>query len=320
MPRAPVVVGRLAPSPTGLLHLGHARSFVLSWWHARSRGGRVVLRLEDVDVARASAEHLRAAELDLSWLGLDWDGPARVQSAGLSRLTGAAKALAAAGRAYACVCSRGELVGAPHGSGGEPRYPGTCRGRYEDLEAAEREAGRAAGLRLLVEPGPVTFDDALHGPQCFDVSEEVGDFLVLRRDKTPAYQLAVVVDDAFDGVTEVVRGADLLPSTARQILVQRALSLPPVTYAHVPLVCDANGRRLAKRSADLSLTELRARGVDPRAVVAWVARSSGQLPEDAQAELRVTPAELLGRFSLARVPREPVRLDGTLLEALLTAR
>lgn len=303
------VVGRLAPSPTGLLHLGHARTFLLAYWSARSQKGRLLLRIEDLDGERSWPEFVAAAKRDLEWLGLDWDGAVHIQSDGLERLTASVRGLLEQGQAYPCTCTRHELresQGAPQLGVSEPRYPGTCRGRYPDLATAERLSGRRAGVRLLVPEGVTHFEDRLAGAQAFDVRAEVGDFMIARRDGIPSYQLAVVVDDAAQGVTEIVRGDDLLPSTARQWLLQRALGLPHPRWAHVPLVLDEQGRRLAKRAKDLGLSELRERGADPRRIVAWAARSAGLAVGE-----RATCGELVAEFSLARVPRQPVRLDAS---------
>jgi glutamyl-tRNA synthetase len=259
-----------------------------------------------------------AAVRDLRWLGLDWDGPDYVQSTGLDEITAAAARLEREAAAYACVCSRGDVrsaQSAPQQGDSEPRYPGTCRGKYASVAAAQAETGKAAGLRLQVPDGLVTVRDQLLGERSFDVQNEVGDFLIAKRDGAPAYQLAVVVDDARQGVTEVVRGEDLLPSAARQQLLQRALGLPAVNYLHVPLVLDETGRRLAKRADDLSLQELRDGGTDPRAIVAWAARSCGiAAPE------RVTARVAMIDFSLERLPKTPVVLDGETVEALRCAR
>ena len=288
MPTSDSTTGRLAPSPTGQLHLGHARSFLLAYWFARSLGGRVVLRMEDVDAQRSSLGHVRLAEEDLRWLGLGWDGPVVVQSDHLARTLDVAQDLVERGLAYPCVCQRrdlrgasgDEVQGAPQQGSSELRYPGTCRGRFRSIEQAERATGRAAGLRLITRDEPTAFADGLFGPQSFNVQREVGDFLIVRRDKTPAYQLAVVVSDVLDGVNQVVRGSDLLPSTARQLLIYRALGQTPPQYAHVSLVCDEQGNRLAKRAGSLGLSMLRERGVEPEAIVAWAARTCGQrLPE-----------------------------------------
>jgi glutamyl-tRNA synthetase len=300
------------------LHLGHARTFLVAWWRARSAGGRVLMRLEDLDGPRAKPELAQAALDDLRWLGLDWDGPDYVQSSGLAEISAAAEQLERQGAAYACVCSRGDVrsaQSAPQLGESEPRYPGTCRGKYESLAAASAASGKPAGLRLRVAPGAVTIRDQLLGEHRFDVQAEVGDFLIAKRDGAPAYQLAVVVDDARQGVTEVVRGEDLLSSAARQRLLQLALGLPEVRYLHVPLVLDETGRRLAKRHDDLSLRELRDGGTDPRAIVAWAARSCG-----IRCAPRVTARVALIDFTLAKLPRSPVTLDAETIAELRAAR
>ncbi len=311
IPSDALPVGRLAPSPTGLLHLGHARSFLIAWWQARSQGGRVILRLEDLDGARARAEFRDQACRDLEWLGLDWDGKVRVQSAELERLGEALRSLVKLGVAYPCVCSRAEIraaASAPQQGSEEARYPGTCRGRFESAEEAHRRTGREVGLRFAVPDGLVDFTDALSGRHAFDVRGAVGDFLVGRRDGTPAYQLAVVVDDAEQGITEVVRGDDLLSSTPRQLLLQRALGLPTPIYYHVPLVVDQTGRRLAKRHDDLSLLELRERGIDPRAIVHWAAQSAG-----VACDAPVSASECTPLFSMQRLPRGSVRISNDIV-------
>ena len=313
----PNPVTRLAPSPTGFLHVGHARSFLIAWWLARSRGGRVALRVEDLDRERCRPEYVEACLRDLAWLGLDWDGAVLLQSSDAGPYEAACRALTARGLAYACSCSRAEIaaLSAPHASDGEQRYPGTCRGRWRDPDAARAATGRAAGLRLVVPEGPVEIEDALHGALAFDVQREVGDFLVRRRDGAFAYQLAVVVDDARQGVDTVVRGADLLPSAARQALVLGALGLARPRWVHVPLVVDEHGERLAKRRGDLSLAELRAQGVDPRAVVAWAARASGQTCGE-----RAEAAEITPHFDLGRLPRSPAVLTAAEHAALTRSR
>jgi len=310
-------VGRLAPSPTGLLHLGHARTFLVAWWRARNLGGRLLMRLEDLDGPRAKPEFADAALRDLAWLGLDWDGPDYLQSTGLAEISAAAARLEEQGLAYACVCSRGDvrsLQSAPQQGDSEPRYPGTCRGKFASVALAEQESGKPAGLRLSVGNASVSIKDELLGERSFDVQAEVGDFLIAKRDRAPAYQLAVVVDDARQGVTEVVRGEDLFPSAARQRLLQQALGLPSVRYVHVPLVLDESGRRLAKREDDLSLQALREGGTDPRAIVAWAAKSCGI----ASAE-RITARVALIDFALAKLPHEPLILDAATVALLREA-
>lgn len=278
------VTGRLAPSPTGALHLGHAFSFLAAHLSARGQGGHIVLRLEDVDSDRAQEEHIRSCIEDLRWLGLDWDGAPVLQSARTDHLMSAIRTLVERGRAYPCVCTRKELIlagtteeapGAPHEAG--PRYPGTCRDKFGSLNAAEGATGRQAGLRFRVSDERIIFHDAVFGEIVETLSESVGDFLILRRNKLPAYQLAVVADDHQDSVTEVVRGRDLLSSTARQIALARALGTLPPRYAHVPLICDAAGRRLAKRDHARSLGQLRAGGISPSRIVNWAWRALGQV-------------------------------------------
>jgi glutamyl-tRNA synthetase len=259
-----------------------------------------------------------AALRDLEWLGLDWDGPVELQSEGMAELVHAVDELVERGFGYACICSRADVraaQSAPQQGDVELRYPGTCRDRWRSIEAAEAATGQAAGLRFRVPEGAVEIRDQLAPPLRADVQREVGDFPIARRDKTPAYQLAVVVDDARQGVTEVLRGDDLLASTARQWHLQRALSLPHPSWIHVPLVLDAQGRRLAKRADDLSLDELRRRGVDPRRVVSWAAKSAGMPVTE-----RASPRELVSEFDLSRLPREPIRVGIELVRELTEAR
>lgn len=308
------VVGRLAPSPNGALHLGHATSLLGAWWSARSRGGRIVLRLEDVDVDRAGQDYIDRALQDMMWLGMNWDGEPLIQSTRISPMVDAAERLLAARLAYPCTCSRKELalaaareetVGAPQLGVLEVRYPGTCREKgFASISEAEHAEGKEAGIRLRVSDGRVTFQDELFGPQSHDVAAEVGDFLILRRNKLPAYQLAVVVDDDLDGVTEVVRGRDLLSSTARQMLLSSALGLERPVTLHLPLVLDSTGRRLSKREKALGLVELRERGLAPEQVVGWAAHRLGliQIPRRGLAE------DFVADFQIDRLTRNDIVL------------
>jgi len=303
----PTRIGRLAPSPTGFLHVGHARSFLLAWWHARSRGGRIVLRMEDLDAERLKLGMTDAALRDLEWLGIDWDGEMVLQSVGAERFDECVRGLIEAGKAYPCVCTRAEIAAsqsAPHApeSGGERemRYPGTCRGKFRSIEEAERASGRSPCVRLIARPGTIEIEDGFAGAFACDVQAEVGDFPIARKAGAAAYQLAVVLDDARAGVNEVVRGDDLLPSAARQYLVQEALGLPHPAWFHVPLVVDEAGKRLAKRTDSVALAALRERGVDPRRLIGWIASRSGMHVSAA------TARELLPAFDIRRVPREPV--------------
>jgi glutamyl-tRNA synthetase len=311
----PAPVGRLAPSPTGELHLGHARSFALAWWHTKSRGGRILLRLEDLDADRARSEYRDGVLRDLEWLGLEWDGPVRVQSDHVEEIRANAYQLIRLERAYPCVCTRADVrqsVNAPHADYLEVPYAGTCRGRFPDLVRAEASSGKAAGVRFRVPDEAVKFRDELRGELQERLLPHPGDFLILRRDKIPAYQLSVVVDDAAQGVTEVVRGDDLLDSTPRQVALAAALELNTPQYLHLPLVQDAKGVRLAKRHAALSLHTLREHGVTSGQILSWVARSAGF---DVPAE--ITAAEMRAGFSFAHLPMEPVRFTEEQLQRWL---
>jgi glutamyl-tRNA synthetase len=317
MSLAEVSVGRLAPSPSGRLHLGHARTFALAWAHARSRSGQLRLRLEDLDRERCRPEHVQRIFRDLEWLGLDWDGEPLYQSQRIDALREAAARLERAGVAYRCICSRAELeraAQAPQRGVTELRYPGTCRARLS--AEAQRDIPDRSALRFAVPEGLISFVDGLAGPQQVDVSAEVGDFVILSRNAVPAYQLAVVVDDAEQGVTEVFRGDDLLTSSARQMLLQQALGLASPRWFHAPLVLDASGRRLAKRADDLSLEALREAGVDARAILGWVGRSAGL----SSCEPLATARELASAYQPTHLRREPTLLSAQDIDALLATR
>jgi glutamyl-tRNA synthetase len=273
--------GRLAPSPTGLLHLGHARTFWTAYERARSHAGVLVLRDEDLDPQRSRPEFAAAMIEDLRWLGIFWDegpdvgGPFApyTQSQRREHYRAAWRQLLAGGWIYACTCSRKDLsrvAQAPHEGAAapadEPLYPGTCRERW--LEPPESDAPSGVNWRFRVPEGDqLAFGDVRLGPQKFVAGRDFGDFLVWRRDDVPAYQLAVTVDDALMRITEVVRGADLLVSTARQMLLQRALGYATPAYYHCELATDASGVRLSKRHDALSLRALRERGLSPARVL-----------------------------------------------------
>lgn len=261
-------VGRLAPSPTGLLHLGHARTFLIAHQRARAAGGMLWLREEDLDPQRSRSEFAAAMREDLHWVGLDWDNELR-QSERLDCYREAMQRLLALGAVYPCRCSRKDLQAmtqAPHEeSDDEPVYKGSCRAGEAAVQTVELQA---SNYRFRVRDGETTrFHDALAGPQAFlagcTAEASFGDFLVWRKDGLPSYQLACVVDDAAMGITEVVRGRDLLKSTARQIMLQRALGLGTPAYAHTELMRDEAGVRLAKRHDALSLRVMRERGFSP---------------------------------------------------------
>ena len=311
------VRGRFAPSPTGQLHLGNARTALFAWLDARSADGAFLMRIEDLDRARVQPGAEAGQLAELAWLGLDWDeGPDRGgpfapyrQSERTARYDAAIESLLAAKRAFLCACSRADVAraaSAPHDdAAAEPRYPGTCRDAVPaDVIARASAQGRAPAVRFAGGGERIDFVDEVHGA----VASEAGgvdDFVLRRADGTAAYQLAVVVDDAAMKVTRVVRGDDLLRSTPRQLALYRALELAPPAFAHVPLVLTPGGERLAKRTRPATLASLRERGVAPETVVGALAASAGLRPPG-----RSLPAgALVDGFSLAALAREPVVVD-----------
>lgn len=269
--------GRIAPSPTGLLHLGHACTFWTARQRARERGGVLVLRNEDLDPQRCKREFASAMIEDMRWLGIDWDegpdvgGPSGpyAQSERRDFYVDAWRKLRDGSFVFPCMCSRRDLAqapSAPHDADDEPIYSGRCRGRV--VEARNYESPAGVNWRFRVPDGEtVAFEDLHQGPQTYVAGRDFGDFLIWRRDDVPAYQLAVVVDDAAMHITEVVRGADLQRSTARQILLLRALGLPIPDYYHCDLLRDENGIRLAKRHDALSIRHLREQGMRAKEVL-----------------------------------------------------
>lgn len=318
------VTGRFAPSPTGLMHLGNAWSFFLAWLGARASGGRIILRHEDIDPDRSRTEWMDAMERDLSWLGLDWD---EGSSHGLhapyhQSMCGplyerALDALKAKGLVYPCYCTRKELrilAGAPHGASdglgdAGAAYPGTCRHLTPEQRARKEAEGRHPALRLLCPDDDVeTFNDLVLGPQRIPLRDCGGDFALRRSDGVWAYQLAVVVDDIRMGVTQIVRGEDILLSTPRQLLLYRLLNATPPSYAHVPLLCDENGERLAKRHHSLSIAALREKGCSPASIIGFFARLAGLQPDPSP----VSPSRLAdnimreGPFPWHALPKGPL--------------
>lgn len=288
--------GRYAPSPSGDLHVGNLRTALLAWLFARSGGRAFHLRMEDLDrvVPGAAARQLG----DLARLGLDWDGPVLWQSQRIDAYQAAIESLTDQGAVYPCFCTRREIqqaTAAPHGPQGA--YPGTCRTLTAVEVAARRAAGRPPALRLRAQIPTWTIDDELLGSW----SGAVDDVVLRRGDGVPAYNLAVVVDDAFQGVDQVVRGDDLLTSAPRQAYLGHLLGLPSVRYAHVPLALNAAGARLAKRDGAVTLTDLGRSGTTPDQLLAVLA---GSLHLDTGSG-RVCPADLLARFDPETLPRHP---------------
>ena len=305
--------GRFAPTPSGALHVGSARTALASALSVWSQGGRWLVRVEDLDAARTPLGATEAALADLAWLGLDWDeGPERapvhapyLQSLRTALYRGALQELQAVGRVYPCACSRRDVAlaaQAPHGA--EPVYPGTCRALDpEAVLARARALGRGVSWRFATPPGVWAFNDRVAGLVQEDVAAAVGDFVVWRADDVPAYQLAVVVDDLAMEVTEVVRGDDLLGSTARQLCLYAALGATPPRFAHVGLVLGDDGGRMAKRLGSLSIAGLRAQGVSARALAARLAESLGVAPACIAAG--DGPRQWARGFDWSRAPKGP---------------
>ena len=299
-----VASGRYAPSPTGDLHVGNLRTAMVAWLAARRGGADFAMRMEDLDdTARRS---LGDSQLrDLRALGIDWDGPVVYQSDDLDAYQRALDGLSRAGLTYPCYCSRREIreaASAPHGDPApDGAYPGTCRDLSTEERSRRDASGRAPALRLRAQVGSVSFVDGHHGP----TTATVDDFVLRRRDGVPAYNLAVVVDDAAMGITQIVRGDDLLLSTPRHLHMADLLGVERPTYLHVPLVLNRDGARLAKRDGAVTLNDLAASGHDVNAVRAMLARSLG-LSGEGEA---VAMDDLRARFDPVLLPREPWRFD-----------
>ena len=307
------LVGRFAPSPSGRLHLGNLACSLLAWLSAKSQGGSIVLRIEDLDAARCPRIYADQLEEDLRWLGLVWDeggsdggphGP-YYQSECAGIYTESYRKLEGMGLVYPCFCSRAQLhaASAPHTSDGNVVYPGTCR-NLTPAQIAEKSRTKAPAWRIKVPDEEIAFTDLCMGEHRENLLTGCGDFYLRRADGVFAYQLAVVVDDARMGVTQVVRGSDLLSSTARQIYLYRLLGLTPPSFAHCPLLLDAQGRRLSKRDGDQSLEHLRGRYTAPE-IIGKLAYLYGlqDRPEPR------TPESLLPDFDWAKVPKQDVYLE-----------
>ena len=294
------VVGRFAPSPSGRMHLGNLFSALLAWLSVRHAGGTMVLRIEDLDPERCRPEYAAQLKEDLLWLGLDWDVEQMPQSRKGGDYAAAFAKLEARGLIYPCYCSRAQLhaASAPHASDGQHIYPGTCR----HLTDAQRAAmTKRPAWRLIVPDADISFTDGLQGAYTENLARDCGDFILRRADGVYAYQLAVVYDDAEAGVTQVVRGRDLLPSVPRQMYLQQLLGYKTPDYYHVPLLIAPDGRRLSKRERDLDMARLRA-AYTPWQVIGLLAQLAGLRPTAES----VLPEQLVRDFSWNCVRREDV--------------
>lgn len=301
------MVGRFAPTPSGRMHLGNVASYLVAWLSARSQGGSMVLRIEDLDERAHNPEFARLIQDDLAWLGLTWDKGPFYQSERAELYLEAIEQLRSLGLTYPCFCTRQELhaATAPHASDGTYVYAGTCRG-LSATEVARRSLERPPALRLCIDAKGqtplVTFDDLAFGHLSENLATECGDFLIQRSDGVIAYQLAVVVDDALMGITEVVRGRDLLGSVARQMYLQDLLGYKHPTYGHTPLLVAPDGKRLSKREHSLDLGELRERYASPEPILGTLAYHLGLI----KAAEPISAQDLISEFSWQKLRTEDI--------------
>jgi len=300
------MVGRFAPSPSGRMHLGNVFSALMAWLSVRSQGGRMLLRIEDLDPDRSKAVYIDALRQDLSWLGLDWDEEMPLQSTRGDIYASYFHKLPV----YPCYCTRNELhsASAPHGTDGTFLYAGTCRDLTEEQRAAKT---RKPAWRVRIPREEITFTDRVYGPVVRELTTTCGDFILRRADGVYAYQLAVVCDDALGGVTQVVRGRDLLDSTPRQIWLYRTLGFPVPEFCHVPLLVAPDGRQLSKREADLDLGNLR-HTYSASELIGLLAYSCGMIPEF----VPMTCRELLPHFSWDKLRGEDISILDYLYRAV----
>jgi len=317
-----MTIGCLAPSPTGALHLGNARSFLLAWLSSRQQHGQLVLRVEDIDSPRVKPWALRATIEDLRWLGLDWDfgpdvgGPQApyIQSERLAVYLPILQQLIERDLVYPCDCSRSEVAAAasaPHEALEGPIYAGTCRERR--TQDARRLEPEQFAWRFRASDESRGWVDRIVGSQSARVASQLGDFIVAKGDGTPAYQLAVVVDDHLMGITEVLRGDDLIPSTFRQLDLLAALEWSAPEYSHVPLMVGTDGRRLAKRHGDTRLSWFREAGYSAEQILGYLAWSAGLMPNPKRRNL----SELCGTWQAHRMDRRATVVDRDSLLRLL---
>lgn len=300
--------GRFAPSPTGRMHAGNVFAALAAWLIAKKSGGAIVLRIEDLDIERSKPQFIDAAQRDFETLGLTWDEGPYFQHDRTEAYEQAYAELADAGLVYPCFCTRADLhaASAPH-FGEKLVYPGTCR-NLTDAEREERAKTRHPSHRLIADDVDIAFRDLVQGDYRQNLARECGDFLIRRSDGLFAYQLAVVVDDAAQGVTSVTRGVDLITSTPQQIYLQRLLGLPEPVYAHVPLIVGERNRRLSKRDRDAALDELLARFKTPAGVIGHIAGITGLAPTCDPA----TPDELLRTFDASKLQsmfEDPIQIQ-----------
>ena len=308
MPTRPT--GRFAPTPSGRLHLGNILCAMLAYLSARSKGGRFLLRIEDVDIPRCPRRLAQQCIDDLSWLGFTWDEAPLYQSDRGDVYAAALDRLAEGGHTYPCFCTRAQLMSlaAPNLGDTQVIYQRTCA-HLSPEEAAEKAKIRAPAIRLRVPDEDVSFTDGLFGLQTENLERDCGDFILRRSDGLYGYQLAVVVDDAMSDVTEVVRGRDILSATPRQLYLQRLLGADAPAYVHIPLLVDAQGRRLAKRDKDLDLTAL-AQRFTPADILGMLAYSAGLLDEVRP----VTLEGLIPLFDWRKVKKDDLRLPECIMQ------
>jgi glutamyl-tRNA synthetase len=313
IPGAVGIVGRYAPSPTGMLHLGNLRTALAAYLHCRSRGGRFLLRVEDLDTSRVRPG-IEARQLeDLAALSISWDEPPLRQSERAAVYAPYVSRLEDADLAYPCFASRREVreaASAPHAGESEGRYPGLYAHVPREQVQDRLSAGEQHCWRLRVQRAPTTFQDQFHGPVTIDLDAQCGDFVIQRADGLFAYQLACAIDDAVSGVTEVLRGGDLLDSGARQAWILQCLGLPLPRYWHIPLFHSSNGERLSKRGGADDLQHFLALGFDSTAICSYLACTLGQCGSGERPAMQT----LIDRFDIARIPRHDVRFDPELLQ------
>lgn len=295
-------LGRFAPTPSGRIHLGNAFSYLLAWLGARKEDGAILLRMEDLDTLRCSDDFAREIREDLLWLGLDWDFETPPQRSRTEAYEQVLELLRSRANVFPCWCTRGSLnlISAPHASDGHPIHPASCRERSEE----ERKSMKGKPAYRLEAPDlTITFHDGVYGEYTENLRDACGDFVLRRADGVFVYQLAVVVDDGEAGVTQIVRGRDLLSSTPRQLYLYRLLGLEAPEYCHVPMLTDPEGRKLSKRDGDLEIRSLR-HAMQPQEILGRLAHAAG-LIDRCEA---ISARELLSEFSWEKLRREDIIL------------